>query len=140
MRFANLICLAASVSGYTFLPTVSRVPPAATEHIPNGDCSQFTGCHECVLAGCSPVTTGDRDFHTCAIPGSTHGQMRPEQRPSYEALFSRARKCKDEKKICRLAGSEGSAPHLENADMGFKKVTKGSVDDIIIPTNYFCLV
>jgi hypothetical protein len=66
--------------------------------------------------------------------------MRPEERPSYEALFTRARKCKDEKNICRLAGSKGSGPHLENADMGFKKVAKGSVDDIIIPTNYFCLV
>ena len=114
--------MAASVSGKVFLPKFHRVQANETEVIPeNLNCEDINGCHECVLAGCSPVTSEDRHFEHCAIPGSDERKYRLDQRPSYEELFVRAKKCKDEKKICRVEQTDGNKTGLENFEIGWIK-------------------
>ena len=80
-------------------------------------------------------------MHACATPGGDSGYHgdRAYQRPSQVELFARAGKCKDTKKLCAGSVSTGR-DGLKDASIGFKRVEKGSREDIYIPPNYFCLV
>jgi len=137
MIFAKILCMAAGVAAdHTFLPEIHRVPTGAVYNSPSGSCSTIKDCHECVLAGCSPALIGGGGM-TCATPGGEHGG-RPNRTPSYVELFPRAKICKDTKNIC--GSSQTVKGGLTSLSAGFKSVAAGSVDDVIVPTNYFCLV
>ena len=85
------------------------------------------------MAGCSPVTSAGKHFEHCAVPGEDDGKGRPQQRPTYEELFTRASKCYDEKKLCSLEETDGKKG-TKDLVMGWKTNEKKEP----IPDNYFC--